>query len=500
MTEVTNIVFFGDSLSDPGNLYALGDGLITEETREALAGPTQSVSDGIVFTEYMELLLEPGTGVYNYAIAGAQTIGTMTLGDMVANFGYEDEILVPLDDPQLDIDVNLGGQVDRFTQDFAEQDLSDFTAFILIGANDYSGLDPSDPQSAIEDAIGQFVASVGTTLGTAVELAVSGVGNVVISTLPAPAFFPRTVDFTPTEAALADLLFSLHNAALNAGVEVLSALGFEVEIVDLRAITDAILDDAESFGLIAPLAEDMEINDGAVLDDFDPDQVAFYDDVHPSTATHGVIGAYMTHAVEGGPIVEGSDGADAVTGGDEGDLVLANAGDDVVQGGDGDDLLFGGADDDTLDGQGGDDLLSGGSGHDALTGGLGNDIMDGDGGDDVMRAGFGDDLLVDGLGSDTALGGFGSDDFVFTQSGLIGGDGAPDDDLFIGGAGFDTLYLVLDDATAEAFGENVSDEELAALGITAIGIEEVVVMSGRDDLALLSHEDWFATADVWGLI
>ncbi|KCV81567.1 phospholipase/lecithinase/hemolysin-like protein [Actibacterium atlanticum] len=497
MTEPTKFVFFGDSLSDPGNLYDLGEGIVDEGVRNSIGGPTNSVSDGIVFTEYLDQIAGDGAAL-NYAIAGALAGGSLSLGELIGGSIGEDDLLVPLDDPALDFDINLSAQVDRFTDDFEGQDVSDYTAFILIGGNDYSGIDTSDIAGAVAEFASRVLAAVGDTLASVLQLQQAGVSQIVVSTLPDSIFFPRAIDLSPAEQAVSQLAFGIHNALLTAGIEALADNGIAVEIIDLGPISRALAGDPENFGFLAPLSDTLTEAGGAVLDDFAADQVAFFDDIHPSTAAHGVIAAYLAHALEN-PVHEYDDQSNFALLGGADDLIFANGGNDIVLAGQGNDLGFGGEGEDVLWSGGGDDLTSGGSGHDTIRAGAGADILDGDSGDDALMGGLGDDLLVDGLGSDTAYGGFGSDSFVFTQSDLIGGD-APDDDYFIGGLGHDTLYLVVDAATAQALGAEVSTQELSDLGLTITGIEEIIIVPGRDNLDTLSDQVWFAQADIWGVI
>ena len=99
--------------------------------------------------------------------------------------------------------------------------------------------------------------------------------------------------------------------------------------------------------------------------------------------------------------------------------------------------------------------MAGGAGNDRLSGGAGSDVLAGNAGDDTLSGGPGDDALIDGLGSDTLFGGAGNDLFFVTQAQLLGGSGT-DIDQFDGGAGFDTLALLLDPAALAVEQANVA--------------------------------------------
>ncbi len=109
----------------------------------------------------------------------------------------------------------------------------------------------------------------------------------------------------------------------------------------------------------------------------------------------------------------------------------------------GDDVQSGTAENDTMNGGGGNDTLRGLGGDDTIDGGEGRDFLYGYGGADVLIGGTGDDVLVGydnndsgENGIDIVNGGEGNDWIsIFGQRSLVAGS------QFIGGAGFDTLYI-----------------------------------------------------------
>ncbi|URF48534.1 hypothetical protein M8007_07210 [Dinoroseobacter shibae] len=139
-----------------------------------------------------------------------------------------------------------------------------------------------------------------------------------------------------------------------------------------------------------------------------------------------------------------------------------------------------------------------------LFGGADDDVLVGGTGDDVTRGGLGDDVLIDGLGSDFAVGGGGNDLFIFREASLIGGDGTFDENTFRGGAGFDTLAMVLTEETAEAFALTSATEgqaqALSALGITAERIEDVRVFTDLAELNQFNDLARLGEADLWALV
>lgn len=490
------IYFFGDSLTDDGNLAELLRGLVAEPALRAYTGAGGRLSNGPTYAELVDDLLGLPPGG-NYALAGAEAGGSQSLGDLIVELGMGGALLVPDTDPRLDLDTNLGAQVDRFAADTAGTPPQDATGFILAGSNDFFNiLDPADAPAVLARA-------VQGTLSAAAELLAAGLEEVVVATLPVPLFFPAFGTLDPVELAEINALSAAHTAALADGIARLRDLGLAVRLLDMRPISDAIAEDPSGFGLIAPYHLTLETGAPEELARYDEDQVAFWNPLHPSAATHGILAAYTSFALGHAPVALGA-GEDAVQTGGGADLVLGLEGGDAIALGRGRDLGFGGSGDDTIRAGGGDDLLSGGSQDDLLVGARGADVLGGGAGSDRLFGGGGADVLIDGLGSDYCRGGRGADQFLFTEAELIGGATGTDADLFVGGEGSDTLWLVLGRATAAALCDDLTGPDpqaaLAALGIEARGIEEIRVVVERGGLSVLSGEAWFQQADLWGLV
>lgn len=488
---------FGDSLTDNGNLFELAQDLVAEPALLSYVGTDGRLSNGPTYAEQVADLLGVPQGS-NYAVAGAEAAGTQRLGDFFSEVGFSDALLVPETDPRLDLDTNLGAQVDRFAADMAGTPLGDATGFILAGSNDFLNITTPSQGPVV------LAAAVRATLSAATDLLGLGMGDVVISTLPVPTFFPALGALDPTQAAQTIALSQAHTAALRQGVEALQAQGQNVRLLDIQPITRALLGDPSGFGLIAPWTLTLETGAPEALARYDEDQVAFWNPLHPTTAAHGILGAYTAFSLEHDP-TELTVGSNIVATGRGTDLVLGLQGNDLITAGRGNDLAFGGSGRDTLLAGEGSDLVSGGSGMDLLVGQDGSDILGGGQESDWIFGNQGRDVLIDGLGSDRCWGGSGADQFIFTQAELIGGTTATDSDVFVGGSGTDTLWLVLDSDSARQLGGDAltgpdPHAALATLGIRIMGIEEIRVIPGRSGLAALSDEAWYEQADIWGLL
>lgn len=513
------VFYFGDSLTDVGVVFDALVGALTAQilpgliaglgdnpTPEQIAGAQQQaalLAEQQAAVEAQALGFGPENAVTN-EFTHATYFGDVS-GALVANFANAGARALGTQEPfgpGTGYDSNLGGQLDRFLGATAGLDLTATHAVIFIGSNDFSdivGGAISDPASSIFDVIGAATGAVTDLLDALEDAALvlnsAGVGTIYFGTLPGATFFPSAAALDDFSAGLSDLILAGYNTLLEATAQSLQADGIDVQIIDYAAVAKAISNDPSSFGIVA--ATDDFLIDGSA---FDSDQVGFWDPIHPAEAAHQAWGAYAAFVMEGGStssltdigtlnIQDGGNNAVFANGGN--DTVFALNGDDIVFGGTGDDLVFAGR---------GDDIVSGGSGDDGLRGQGGDDILSGGNGDDTVSGGIGDDVLIDGLGSDVLQGNRGDDTFVFVQSALLG-DPVQSGDIVRGGSGTDTLYLVLDDATFDAFGTDGAAATLAALGISVNSVETIVAIDGTGQVeSVLGGETWFQDADFWGLI
>lgn len=509
------LFFFGDSLTDDGNLYTQADGLLDDVFRDAASGYDGRASDGPTWAEHLALMTGQSHDIY--AVAGAEAYGSQSLLDFAVSFGALPYALVPLDDPALQWDMNLSAQLGRFQTDAAGWDLSASTAYILVGGNDYGALrevlPALDPLQAIVALAQTLLASTLSTLAAALELSMMGMEEVVVVSMPEAEFFPA---IHATGAAISGLLgavFDVHNDILEAGVDALSGLGANISFLDIGPITGAIAEDATQFGLLAPygtftntLPADYPVG---------PDQVAFWDDIHPSGQTHELIAQFIL-AAGSADVLAGSNAGELhdvtttphdtlafLMGGD--DIYIGNGGANTVFGGSGNDTVFGGISADTLSGGAGANQLFGYEGDDIIA--LGGSGSEGDGGygNDLLIlqsfttggaaiGNFGDDLFATGLGTGTITGGAGDDTiliFVDQPADLLtaaqtlnidGGDGY--DELLIIGAGPLDLFTY---------------EVLEMFQITTTGVEFIELYDSLG-FAYSAVPPLMQDASEWGLV
>ena len=478
-TPYKTLYYFGDSLTDAGNLFDLVRFWLPFLPEYDVFGPKGAVTNSDTHATYTGRI--DGDTVENYAVASARAVGEQT----------------PL--PLSSFDINLGAQIARFQADTGGTVDKGAAAVLFVGSNDFNellrGIDietttPEALETAVQSGIAAVLDQVTETTLTLLEAEVK---TVYLGTLPASSFYPSFDGSDLASRIAADDAVMAYNEALIAQGEALKSAGFRVEVLDYAALAHAVTEDPSGFGIRAD-RQDYLIN-GSI---FDSDQVGFWDGLHPAEAIHQAWGAYANLIMAGGTTTTLPDlGGEAIEDG-RANVVFAGGGDDVVRLNGGDDVGFGGTGSDDMRGSAGRDLLSGGRGNDLLLGQRDEDVVNGGAGDDIIRGGRDDDILLDGLGNDQVYGGRGEDAFVFVQTTLEGAN-TTFNDVFRGGPGHDTLYLVLDDQTFASF--DAENPDLSALGVTTNKIENIVAVNGRADLInVLGDNPLFEGGDLWGLL
>ena len=512
--NINGIAYFGDSLTDGGDLFDFMTAVLEVPVPPESAGYAGVFSNGAVYGEVATELLDKD--YVNYGVGGARAVGTRTVQEFITANGQDGQVRADADPADLAIDTNIGAQVDRFIASLdGEPAESGTAASILIGINDYANID-IEPVATFEARVTALIeAVVGTILFESQKLIAAGVDKIILNQLWEELVFPAIAGGDAFTQDYFNTVVTAQNAALDTIKVALEAQGAEVEIIEFNALTEEILADQTAFGFIAPATVFRIIGSGgdpAVETDedgnvsvsfetnplsapFDDDQLMFWDVVHPTAAFHGVVGAFQAASLRA-RVEFRTEEADTFRVGRGEQVIFAKDGDDTFGLGKGDDTGFGGLGNDKIFSGRGADISNGGSGNDYVFGGRGADVVAGAAGDDFVFGGRGEDVLLDGLGSDFAYGGNGNDIFIHIDPTLIGGEAGVDTDHIRGGSGKDTLVLVLGEDALAAY----EDGGLSAIGVNTRRIEKVVVLEDRSDLADLDVAARLEEADLWGII
>ncbi len=389
--QASNLVFFGDSLTDNGNLFALTQGAIP-------AAPWWNgrFSNGPTYAEQLPAQLGISSShVLNYAYGGARSV----TGNPVP----------------IDLDV----QVQSFVASLhGHQAAKGTEAVLYIGNNDYLNYTPTaaNPPAA---EIGSVVGNIQKAILT---LQANGVEKFVVFTLPHFSITPAgqflSANGGATQVAGADAIIDGNNAALKQLVAADNAAGIPVKLVDANIFGDAVAADGHAFGfkdLSVPIFTGDANTLTGITAFYAPNEIAFTNDIHPTTAAHGVQAAFASATLNadnvelyaaGGAMSYGTGGVDFIFAVKGGNTFFGGAGDDIIytgngsstaHGGAGNDFVFAGGSGNHLYGDSGTDLLAvnASSGTNELVGGRGDDILiTNRAGDNVLKGGSGNNLFI----------------------------------------------------------------------------------------------------------
>lgn len=306
--DFRRLLFFGDSITDEGRL--------PDPFRPDPPYEGGRFTNGPVYAQVLTQELQDfGVRSNNYAYGGVKAVPS---------------------EPQQYV-IGLDAQVTEFEIGYLFGAPSGSAAVIFIGGNDYHDVNPNDP--TIVDRVIERIDDA------AVRLARRGVDGLVLFNLPLSSQIPRWRFLSAAELAAEDAMIDAHNDRLLPLKTAYDSAGVPTTIVDVERLLHEVRGEIETFGLKAYddtlylLDEnDRPVRNGATIQ-FDPDEVAFFDPVHPSAAGHGILAAFaeatlradrVTFRGDASNVVSGISGADFVVAGLGNDSVLAGAGNDVV--------------------------------------------------------------------------------------------------------------------------------------------------------------------------
>jgi outer membrane lipase/esterase len=267
----TGAVFFGDSLSDPGNLFAATGGQVPPPPY--WEGRT---SNGPVWAEHVaDGFTAKGLPTRNYAYAFATAVASNQTGPGAFALDLPEQI------------ASFAGSA---------PDLGDRpVAAIWIGNNDVIGAvstatTPGEITSAALGAAGAIGAGIGQLSGL-------GIHDFVVFNMPPLQLTPQFRQLTPAGAPGAELGAGTFNAALAQIVASLDSRETRIASIDIHQTMLDLIADPEAFGVTD--ATNPCFDRVATL--CTPEQSlerAFFDPLHPNLVVHGdiagIAGAEMT--------------------------------------------------------------------------------------------------------------------------------------------------------------------------------------------------------------
>ena len=278
------IIFFGDSLTDYGNLYETTRALNAHNPQVPVLPPSPPYyqgrySNGPTYAEALPGLLGvPDSNVVNFAVAGAES------GDMNSH-----RSAAPLFNS---LNVDALDQVGRAVSAGAVG--PDSLAVYFIGGNDYQNHALTvPPQTLVATVIGNINTGVST-------LAQAGQKHFVVLNLPNMGYTPAARVLGASDAF--GQLTAAHNAALAQAVNGLeSRLGVDITLVALDDLFDDVVANPGLYGL-SDATKPCFFNPGqtpapgTARDCSTPEATnsgLFYDDIHPTAHVHRINAEYV---------------------------------------------------------------------------------------------------------------------------------------------------------------------------------------------------------------
>jgi phospholipase/lecithinase/hemolysin len=253
----SQLVVYGDSLSDLGRAAAATNSLPAESKFPAYADGGGRFSNGSIWVEYLATRLDVAANSNtNFAIGGATT-GTVNIGQ-------------PLSPSFIGIQTQV-----------ANNSIGDPAALYVIwgGANDY-----------IFGGITNPAIPVGNLTGEINTLISRGATNILIPNLPNLGALPSTRNLGSTAIGLNNLT-AVHNAGLATAIDNLSSANptVNLRLLDVNSLVNQVAANPSSFGFT-------NVSDGCLLVGCNTattdlsNNFLFWDDLHPTTAAHQLIG------------------------------------------------------------------------------------------------------------------------------------------------------------------------------------------------------------------
>jgi phospholipase/lecithinase/hemolysin len=274
------VTVFGDSLSDPGNVFAL-TGTVSH-TPYAVIPSAPYTTGGLHFSNGKTWIEQRPAGDVNAQSSGPayQVRGVFT------NYAVGGARARPASGGLLQGDLTV--QVQNYLADFGGAARPEATHVIFIGGNDIRDALEAGGGAASFAILNAAVTAVATNIQT---LYFAGATRFVVVNGPDVGLVPAVRLFGPTAQAAATALSAGYNAGLAAAVTSLSAglPAIHIVLVDLFGFLDDVVANAGKYGLTD--VTDMCIIPGVMGNAkcSNPNDYLFWDGIHPTSAGHALL-------------------------------------------------------------------------------------------------------------------------------------------------------------------------------------------------------------------
>lgn len=278
--RVDNIVAFGDSLADDGNLFQI---LPVVPPQAAQTYPTGRFTGGTNYIDTLSYLL--GAPVQNFAIGGALTNNTNTNGAGLPGFTTEWGAFLSGN--------TLGGAFPTTSGTFDEGDL----VTISIGGNDARTFQSGNASLGIAPGT---IAGAPAAAAASVAAAEAGMDALVAAGAPTISYLALNTAFAPEVAgnATAQAIRTAFADSFNAGIQDVlagyAANGVVVHYLDATMVLQQVTANLEAYGLTnagpCPLANAQQCVTDA---NFANNYIFYVDALHPTSRTSAILAQYI---------------------------------------------------------------------------------------------------------------------------------------------------------------------------------------------------------------
>ncbi|HEV2577687.1 MAG TPA: SGNH/GDSL hydrolase family protein [Acidobacteriaceae bacterium] len=297
----TKIVVFGDSLSDTGNDFVLFTDIGFPFPAPYVLPPPYGYA-----LNYTLTLFTDGSdttpramnyfGVWIQQMAAAlpahPAVTASLWGGTNYAYGYsntfsgQSELNIP-DTPYTVYVDNVGQQIDDYLATHPKID--NHTLFVVWG-----GANNLTEAVGASDAAGQIVDGAITQVGNIQRLIHAGATQFLIPNLPDLGSIPR-FNMSPTDSAAFHDASVLYNTTLDAGETLLPIFNFtrhlSIHKLDVYSLLKEVIASPTSYGLL-------NVTDSSQGTPVDPDTYLFWDDLHPTTHGHNLLGQAALETIE----------------------------------------------------------------------------------------------------------------------------------------------------------------------------------------------------------
>jgi len=265
------VYVIGDSLSDPGNLYAL-TGFFPPSPPYA-----QRNCNGPVWPEYLSANL--GVPVDSRAYGGALS-GVFEYDGMFVSNYYNVQYL---ESQMFDYLPGVAEEIDGLLDDFPNGLNQDALYVVWAGSNDFF-LEQEVPGQVLPKTIANIAEAV-CRLGTA------GARHFVVGNMPDIGLTPLAQEYGPEVQAQISENIALFNAGLEQALRNLPQSCAETMVIfDTYKILRDVSTDPEAFGLTNGTEACLtSTEDSTPMVCANPDEYLFWDTVHPTTAGQAIL-------------------------------------------------------------------------------------------------------------------------------------------------------------------------------------------------------------------